>query len=67
MRELHPANAVRRATGDVVTPGPSVIDFPVLLDAPAPHVRAYTRESVIAEKLHAMVTRGIGNSRMKDF
>lgn len=53
--------------GDVVTPRPSAIDFPVLLDAPQPHVRAYTRESVIAEKLHAMVTRGIGNSRMKDF
>lgn len=53
--------------GDVVTPRPSVIDFPVLLDAPKPHVRAYTRESVVAEKLHAMVTRGIGNSRMKDF
>ena len=53
--------------GDVVTPAAVRIAFPVLLDFPAPWIRAYTRESVIAEKLHAMVALGLANSRMKDF
>lgn len=53
--------------GDAVEPGPEEIDLPVLLDLPAPHLRAYARETVIAEKFHAMVTLGRANSRMKDF
>lgn len=53
--------------GDAVEPGPEEIHLPVLLDLPAPHLRAYARETVIAEKFHAMVTLGRANSRMKDF
>jgi predicted nucleotidyltransferase component of viral defense system len=53
--------------GDAVEPGPEEIDLPVLLDLPAPHLRAYARETVIAEKYHAMVSLGRANSRMKDF
>lgn len=53
--------------GDAVTPAPLEEEFPVLLDAPAPRIKAYPRESVIAEKLEAMVSLGEANSRMKDF
>lgn len=53
--------------GDAITPGPIEIDYPALLDAPAPHLRAYPVETVIAEKLHAIVTIGIVNSRLKDY
>lgn len=53
--------------GDAVEPGVEEIVLPVLLDLPAPHLRAYARETVIAEKFHAMVTLGLANSRMKDF
>lgn len=53
--------------GDAIEPGPEAIDLPVLLDLPVPHLRAYARETVIAEKFHAMVTLGRANSRMKDF
>lgn len=53
--------------GDRVVPGPEEIDFPTLLDFPAPHLKSYTRESVVAEKFEAMVKLGILNSRMKDF
>jgi predicted nucleotidyltransferase component of viral defense system len=53
--------------GDVITPGPVEIDYPALLDSPAPHLRAYPVETVIAEKFNAMVTLGIANSRLKDF
>lgn len=53
--------------GDVITPEPVEIDYPVLLDSPAPHLRAYPVETVVAEKFNAMVTLGIANSRLKDF
>lgn len=53
--------------GDAVTPGPVDTDYPTLLKFPAPVIRAYPRETVVAEKLQAMVMLGIANSRMKDF
>ena len=53
--------------GDAVTPGAVEIDYPALLDAPAPHLRAYPVETVVAEKFEAIVTLGIANSRLKDF
>lgn len=53
--------------GDAIIPAPVNIDYPTLLDLPIPKLRAYSKETVIAEKFHAMVHRGIANSRMKDF
>lgn len=53
--------------GDAVEPGLEEIDLPVLLDFPAPHLRSYARETVIAEKFQAMVALGHANSRMKDY
>jgi len=53
--------------GDAVTPDAVLADFPTLLDLPAPHLRVYPRETVVAEKFQAMVQLGIANSRMKDF
>ena len=53
--------------GDAVSPEPIEIDFPTMLPMAGPKLRAYRRETVIAEKLHAMVDLGIANSRMKDF
>lgn len=53
--------------GDAVTPRPQKVAFPSLLDFPAPELKAYAREPVVAEKFQAMVVLGMGNSRMKDF
>lgn len=53
--------------GDAVEPGIEDIALPVLLDMPSPQLRAYPPETVIAEKLHAMVVLGMANSRMKDY
>ncbi len=54
--------------GDAVVPGPDEVDYPVILDEmPAPHLRAYPRYTVVAEKLEALTSLGILNSRMKDF
>ena len=43
------------------------LDYPSMLDFPMPRLRAYARETVIAEKFQAMVALGRANSRMKDF
>ena len=53
--------------GDVVTPAAQEIDYPTLLDLPAPRIRAYPPETVVAEKLQALVDLGMQNSRMKDY
>lgn len=53
--------------GDAVTPEAMLVDIPPLLDFPAPQLRVYPRETVVAEKLEAMVKLGMANSRMKDF
>ena len=53
--------------GDAVTPKAIIIRYPVLLDYPTPRIRAYNKETQIAEKLQSMVFLGMANSRMKDF
>ena len=53
--------------GDVITPGPTEIEYPTLLNFPPPVLRAYPRETVVAEKLEALTALGLLNSRMKDF
>lgn len=53
--------------GDAITPEANTTTFPSVLDFPSPQLRAYPRETVVAEKFQAMVMLGIGNSRMKDF
>jgi hypothetical protein len=53
--------------GDALTPAPQEIEYPTILDLPAPRLRAYHPLTVIAEKVNAMVVHGIMNSRMKDF
>ena len=55
------------AFGDSVITPPAVVTYPTLLDLPAPRLRGYPRETVVAEKFEAMVKLGTLNSRMKDF
>lgn len=52
--------------GNAIVPGAVEAEYPTLLDAPAPRIRTYPHEAVVAEKLHAMVVLGEGNSRQKD-
>jgi hypothetical protein len=53
--------------GNAIEPPATEALYPTLLDMPAPRIRAYPPESVVAEKLHAMVVLGERNSRYKDF
>ena len=52
--------------GDVITPERERVAFPTLLDHPRAELWAYPRETVVAEKLHAMVRFGQRHSRIKD-
>jgi len=53
--------------GDTIDPDPVEISYPTILDLPAPSVRAYRVEAVVAEKLEALVSIGQATSRLKDF
>lgn len=53
--------------GDAITPRPTRVNYPTILDFPPPILKAYPKETVVAEKFQAMVALGITNSRMKDF
>jgi predicted nucleotidyltransferase component of viral defense system len=54
--------------GDALVLGSEEIEFPTLLQGlPAPRLRAYSRETTVAEKFEVMVKLDRRNSRMKDF
>ena len=54
--------------GDVTIPAPQELAYPVLLDEMSSFkVKAYSLETVVAEKFHTMIDLSIYNSRMKDF
>jgi predicted nucleotidyltransferase component of viral defense system len=53
--------------GDAYAVEPEEIEFPSLLDLPRPSLRAYSKETALAEKFEAIVVLGERNTRMKDF
>lgn len=53
--------------GDAITPDAAWTELPTLLDLPAPRLRVYPPETVVAEKVEAMCQLGLANTRMKDF
>ena len=54
------------AAGDPIVPGPRELSFPTLLSQESLTIKAYTVESLIAEKFHAIALRGLRTSRLKD-
>jgi hypothetical protein len=50
--------------GDVMTPGPEKLIYPTILDFPAPTLSGYSRGTVVAEKLQALVQLRLLNTRM---
>jgi len=53
--------------GDVIVPAVASVNYPALLEFPNPVLIAYPKETVIAEKVEALTTLGMLNSRMKDY
>ncbi len=53
--------------GDVIVPKPTEVEYPAILEFPPPVLRAYPKETVVAEKLEALTVLGMLNSRIKDY
>ena len=53
--------------GDALWPKPAQVAYPGMLDLPTGRISAYRPETVIAEKLEAMITLALKNSRIKDY
>ena len=52
---------------DVAVPEPGWVDYPTMLDMEAPHILAYQPATAVAEKFETMVSKGLLNSRVKDY
>lgn len=54
-------------TGDKITPKEIQYHYQLLLEERKINILAYTIETVLAEKLETMITRGTANTRLRDF
>lgn len=71
LKALYPPMAVPITidvtTGDKITPASVEYDYPLLFDEGVISLMAYPLETVLAEKLETVVSRGITNTRPRDF
>ena len=54
-------------TGDEITPKEIQFSYPFLFDDRRVMVKAYTQETILAEKYETILRRNIGNTRTRDF
>lgn len=59
--------AIDVTTGDSTTPGPIGYDYPLLFDGGRVRLMSYSLGTVLAEKLETIVSRGVTNTRPRDF
>ena len=55
------------ATGDLITPREIEYDYKMMFEDRNLKIMTYNIESIIAEKFQTVISRGILNSRMKDY
>ena len=55
------------ATGDPITPNPISYQYKSIFNDEILNFKAYNFETILAEKLQTILTRGVTNSRSKDF
>lgn len=55
------------STGDVITPGEVRYDYPLLLEDKSIQLWSYNLETILAEKIQTILSRGLLNTRMRDF
>ena len=54
-------------TGDKITPKEIQFSYPFLFDDRRVMVKAYTQETILAEKYETIIRRNVGNTRARDF
>ena len=55
------------STGDIITPSAIEYSYKLLLEDKTINIWSYNLETILAEKLHAILARGILNTRMRDY
>lgn len=55
------------STDDVITPGEVSYSFRLLFEDRTIPIFAYNLETVLAEKMQTIISRGVANTRMRDF
>ncbi len=59
--------AVEISTGDKITPREVAYSYKSIFEEKTFRILSYTIETIIAEKYHCIITRGVFNTRMKDY
>ena len=55
------------STGDVITPNEIKYEYPLLLEERTIPLWSYNLETLLAEKIQTILSRGVLNTRMRDF
>jgi len=55
------------STGDIITPRAVEYKYPLMLEERSIRLWSYTLETILAEKLETVLSRGVLNTRMRDF
>lgn len=55
------------STGDVITPREVRYEYPLLLEDKSIQLLSYNLETILAEKIQTILSRGLLNTRMRDF
>jgi predicted nucleotidyltransferase component of viral defense system len=67
LETMHTPLKIDFSTGDVITPREVSYSFRLLFEERTISILAYNLETVLAEKLETLLSRGIANTRMRDF
>lgn len=67
LETMHTPLKIDFSTGDVITPGEVVYSFKLLFEDRSISILAYNLETVLAEKIETLLSRGTANTRMRDF
>lgn len=67
LEKMHTTIKIDFSTGDVITPNEISYSLQLLFEDRTISILAYNLETLLAEKIETMLSRGISNTRMRDF
>jgi predicted nucleotidyltransferase component of viral defense system len=67
LETMHTPLKIDLSTGDVITPREIAYSFRLLFENRTISILAYNLETVLAEKLETLISRGVANTRIRDF
>lgn len=67
MEQMRTPLKIDLSAGDAITPDAVVYPFKLIFGAGTIALKAYNLETILAEKLETILSRGVANTRMRDF